>query len=108
MARIGIKNTKIMLTKPFSVHGLGIGLRNRTSKAARENQRRNGEEVTAAAGGGERAEKTAERWWMPHPRTGIYFPPGQEWVMDGIPNGAASFDCTFWLRSIDGVDHHRD
>ncbi|KAL0454297.1 UNVERIFIED_CONTAM: hypothetical protein Slati_0768900 [Sesamum latifolium] len=45
--------------------------------------------------------------WMPHPRTGIYFPKGQEWVMEDIPNDAASFDCTFWLRSIDGVDHDK-
>lgn len=61
------------------------------------------------------AEKQAEEgqrtgWWMPDPRTGIYFPRGQERVMDGIPSGAASFDCTFWLRAIDGVDvdhHHK-
>ncbi|KAL1557913.1 hypothetical protein AAHA92_08445 [Salvia divinorum] len=47
-------------------------------------------------------------WWLPDPRTGIYFPMGQERVMDDIPSGAASFDCTFWLRAIDGVDvdHH--
>ncbi|ESQ47941.1 hypothetical protein EUTSA_v10021914mg [Eutrema salsugineum] len=45
-----------------------------------------------------------EEEWVPHPRTGIFFPPGQESVMDGVPDGAASFDMTFWLRSVDGVD----
>ncbi|KAJ4886936.1 hypothetical protein Rs2_26684 [Raphanus sativus] len=45
-----------------------------------------------------------EEEWVPHPRTGIFFPPGQEWVMDGVPDGAASFDMTFWLRNVDGVD----
>ncbi|CAN8270286.1 unnamed protein product [Cochlearia groenlandica] len=42
--------------------------------------------------------------WVPHPRTGIFFPPGQEAVMADIPDGAASFDMTFWIRNVDGVD----
>ncbi|KAH0850946.1 hypothetical protein HID58_095107 [Brassica napus] len=25
-------------------------------------------------------------------------------VMDGVPEGAASFDMMFWLRDVDGVD----
>ncbi|CAF2153994.1 uncharacterized protein LOC103837139 [Brassica rapa] len=45
-----------------------------------------------------------EEEWVPHPRTGIFFPPGQELVMDGVPEGAASFDMMFWLRNVDGVD----
>lgn len=45
-----------------------------------------------------------EESWVPHPRTGIFFPPGQESVMDDVPVGAASFDMTFWLRNVDGVD----
>ncbi|KAG7582558.1 hypothetical protein ISN44_As08g021470 [Arabidopsis suecica] len=45
-----------------------------------------------------------EESWVPHPRTGIFFPPGQESVMEDVPNGAASFDMTFWLRNVDGVD----
>ncbi|KAG2306265.1 hypothetical protein Bca4012_084700 [Brassica carinata] len=45
-----------------------------------------------------------EEEWIPHPRTGIFFPPGHESVMEGVPDGAASFDMTFWLRNIDGVD----
>ncbi|OIT33866.1 PREDICTED: uncharacterized protein LOC109205461 [Nicotiana attenuata] len=48
--------------------------------------------------------KKGSTWWMPHPRTGIYFPVGQERVMDDIPNGAASLPQTYWLRSEDGVD----
>ncbi|KAG5548230.1 hypothetical protein RHGRI_013810 [Rhododendron griersonianum] len=42
--------------------------------------------------------------WVPHPRTGIYYPTGHERVMDGVPDGAASFVETHWLRNTDGVD----
>ncbi|KAH7575378.1 hypothetical protein ACOSP7_005074 [Xanthoceras sorbifolium] len=42
--------------------------------------------------------------WVPHPRTGIYFPEGKEWVMADVPKTAASFDRTFWLRNDDGVE----
>ncbi|CAH8346760.1 unnamed protein product [Eruca vesicaria subsp. sativa] len=45
-----------------------------------------------------------EKEWAPHPRTGIFFPPGQASVMVGVSEGAASFDMTFWLRNVDGVD----
>lgn len=43
--------------------------------------------------------------WVPHPRTGIYFPKGHEWVMDDVPDGAACFSQTFWFRNVDGVDN---
>ncbi|KAK7836193.1 hypothetical protein CFP56_022866 [Quercus suber] len=42
--------------------------------------------------------------WVPHPRTGIYCPKGQEWVMDDLPEQAASLNRTHWLRNVDGVD----
>ncbi|CAK7330073.1 unnamed protein product [Dovyalis caffra] len=42
--------------------------------------------------------------WVPHPRTGIYFPKGHEWVMDDIPENSASFNQTYWLRNVDGVE----
>ncbi|KAJ4716179.1 putative Late embryogenesis abundant protein Lea5 [Melia azedarach] len=43
--------------------------------------------------------------WVPHPGTGIYFPVGQERVMEDVPKGAASLGGqTFWLRYDDGVD----
>jgi hypothetical protein len=42
--------------------------------------------------------------WVPHPRSGAYFPKGHEWVMDGIPEHAASLKQTCWLRNVDGVD----
>ncbi|KAA8545793.1 hypothetical protein F0562_020756 [Nyssa sinensis] len=47
-------------------------------------------------------------FWVPHPRTGIYFPKGHEWVMKDVPDGAASFAQTYWLRNIVGVDHKPD
>uniref|UniRef100_A0A7N0VBD9 Uncharacterized protein n=1 Tax=Kalanchoe fedtschenkoi TaxID=63787 RepID=A0A7N0VBD9_KALFE len=44
--------------------------------------------------------------WVPHPRTGIYFPKGHEWVMEGVPDGAATFEGhePYWLRNVEGVD----
>ncbi|EEF34883.1 conserved hypothetical protein [Ricinus communis] len=42
--------------------------------------------------------------WVPHPRTGIYVPKGHERVMDDVPEGAASFNQTYWLRTVDGVE----
>ncbi|GFY90044.1 hypothetical protein Acr_07g0002410 [Actinidia rufa] len=42
--------------------------------------------------------------WVPHPRTGIYIPAGNDRVMDDVPAGAASLVQTHWLRNIDGVD----
>ncbi|CAN6329189.1 unnamed protein product [Urochloa humidicola] len=37
--------------------------------------------------------------WVPHPRTGIYYPKGFEWVMEDVPSGAASFRRSFWFRT---------
>ncbi|KAJ4716175.1 putative Late embryogenesis abundant protein Lea5 [Melia azedarach] len=43
--------------------------------------------------------------WIPHPRSGIYFPAGHEWVMEDVPKDAASFGGrTLWLRNDDGVE----
>ncbi|KDP44468.1 hypothetical protein JCGZ_16301 [Jatropha curcas] len=42
--------------------------------------------------------------WIPDPRTGIYVPKGQEWMMDNVAEGAASLNQTCWLRNVDGVD----
>ncbi|KAF9665957.1 hypothetical protein SADUNF_Sadunf16G0179100 [Salix dunnii] len=42
--------------------------------------------------------------WLPHPRTGIYVPKGHERVMDDVPENAASFSQTYWLRNVDGVE----
>ncbi|GFQ01407.1 hypothetical protein PHJA_002284600 [Phtheirospermum japonicum] len=93
MARNGIKNTTMLLIKPFSVQEITI--RRPMSKLARQNDHRTKTDE---------APEDRRSCWIPHPRTGIYFPMGQEWVMEDVPNDAASFDCTFWLRSIDGVE----
>ena len=42
--------------------------------------------------------------WVPHPKSGIYFPEGHESVLNDVPEGAASLDRTFWLRNVDGVE----
>uniref|UniRef100_A0ACD5Y5H0 Uncharacterized protein n=1 Tax=Avena sativa TaxID=4498 RepID=A0ACD5Y5H0_AVESA len=39
--------------------------------------------------------------WVPHPRTGIYYPRGFEWVMEDVPRNAATFKQPYWLRSDD-------
>ncbi|KAF2320950.1 hypothetical protein GH714_032154 [Hevea brasiliensis] len=50
------------------------------------------------------AKMEDESCWVPHPRSGIYMPKGHERVMDDVPEGAASFDQTYWLRNVDGVE----
>ncbi|XP_054786874.1 uncharacterized protein LOC129293094 [Prosopis cineraria] len=37
--------------------------------------------------------------WVPHSRTGIYVPKGQEGVMEDVPENAATFTHTCWFRS---------
>ncbi|KAK6121199.1 hypothetical protein DH2020_045061 [Rehmannia glutinosa] len=109
MARAGIKNTKMLLTKPFSVReGLAVG-RSISRLTTPNDHRENTKKILETPVADERrpVEDKRRSCWMPHPRTGIYFPVGQDWVMDNVPNDAASFDCTFWLRSIDGVDNHK-
>ncbi|KAK1395121.1 LEA domain-containing protein [Heracleum sosnowskyi] len=46
-------------------------------------------------------------YWMPDARTGIYVPKGREQVIEDVPENAASFEYTYWLRNVDGVDHPR-
>lgn len=42
--------------------------------------------------------------WVPHPRTGVYVPQGHERVMDDVPDSAASFVETYWIRNSDNAD----
>ncbi|KAL8553413.1 hypothetical protein ACS0TY_001908 [Phlomoides rotata] len=95
----------MLLMKPFYVAGVRC-----MSKLAKPNQikatKKDLEGPATAADKRQPPEKTTG-FWVPHHRNGIYFPKGQEWVMEDIPNDAATFDCTFWLRSIDGVDDHK-
>lgn len=46
-------------------------------------------------------EVPEESYWIPHPRTGIYYPKGHEWVMKDVPDGAATFANNYWLRNSD-------
>ncbi|CAN0927125.1 hypothetical protein LINGRAHAP2_LOCUS35701, partial [Linum grandiflorum] len=50
------------------------------------------------------APAAAYAMWVPDPRTGIYFPRGQEWVMEDVPENAARFGQSYWLRNVDGVE----
>ncbi|WOK94419.1 hypothetical protein Cni_G03121 [Canna indica] len=47
-------------------------------------------------------------WWVPDPRTGIYYPKGHEWVMEDVPRGASSFPTAYWLRNFEGVEKSSD
>lgn len=49
-------------------------------------------------------DSTSSSYWMPDARTGIYVPKGHDWVMEDVPECAASFKQTYWLRNVDGVD----
>ncbi|KAF8410172.1 hypothetical protein HHK36_002694 [Tetracentron sinense] len=49
-------------------------------------------------------KRVHQSYWVPDPRTGIYVPKGHEWMMDDVPETAASCNQTYWLRSIEGVD----
>ncbi|KAL3638491.1 hypothetical protein CASFOL_017862 [Castilleja foliolosa] len=107
MARNGVKNTTMLLIKPFSVQELAFG--RCMSKLAGKNNHdhEKTDKVVLEGKCADEQEQTVEdrrSCWIPHPRTGIYFPKGQEWVMEDVPNDAASLDSTFWLRSVDGVD----
>ncbi|KAF5775804.1 hypothetical protein HanXRQr2_Chr13g0616151 [Helianthus annuus] len=42
-----------------------------------------------------------EGCWIPHPHTGIHYSKGHEWVMKDVPDGAATFDYSYWLRNGD-------
>ncbi|XP_024980553.1 uncharacterized protein LOC112517374 isoform X2 [Cynara cardunculus var. scolymus] len=46
-------------------------------------------------------EEHEQNCWIPHPRTGIYYPKGYEWVMEDVPDGAASFPHNYWFRNTD-------
>ncbi|KAG8364212.1 hypothetical protein BUALT_Bualt19G0104800 [Buddleja alternifolia] len=101
-----IKKTKMLHLRPFFMRGLVVG--RCMSKLARSNNHKNINKVLEAPPAGGRQLEDSSSCWIPHPRTGIYFPKGQERVMEDIPSDAASFDCTFWLRNTDGVDDKPD
>ncbi|KAL0354935.1 UNVERIFIED_CONTAM: hypothetical protein Sradi_3940400 [Sesamum radiatum] len=57
----------------------------------------NGEEMkhkmTAATGNGDAT------WWVPDDRTGIYYPKGQEKMMEDVPQGSGKgFDTINWFN----------
>lgn len=54
--------------------------------------------------GGEKMNDLSSCIWVPHPRTGVYFPKGHERVMDDLPDHGASLSETCWYRDVDGVD----
>ncbi|KAF5743990.1 hypothetical protein HS088_TW08G00578 [Tripterygium wilfordii] len=93
MTRVGVLQARI-----FTVRGCS----NFSSRAQKPEKTM----IKSDGGGGDnnKTNKTSSLW-VPHPRTGIYFPQGHEWVMDDVPLGAASFGHNYyWLRNVDGVE----
>ncbi|XP_021887314.1 uncharacterized protein LOC110806703 isoform X2 [Carica papaya] len=100
MARAGISKTKMLIfretqrvERPFTkLSGANYyGEKFRGSSSGKSDEKSKVEAQTTSS-------------WVPHPRTGIYFPKGHEWVMDDVPATAASFPRTHWFRNVDGVD----
>ncbi|GKE17831.1 hypothetical protein Tco_1425408 [Tanacetum coccineum] len=46
-------------------------------------------------------EEREESCWIPHLRTGVFYPKGHEWVMNEVPDGAGSFASSYSLRNND-------
>ncbi|XP_015892969.1 uncharacterized protein LOC107427135 [Ziziphus jujuba] len=98
MMRGGVTKTNIFL------------LREANKQVKRHFNKLMGRETTAAESGrnsNKGHEKGADHGlscWVPHPHTGIYVPKGHERVIDDVPGGAASFNQTYWLREVDGVE----
>ncbi|PSS02656.1 CRS2-associated factor 2 like [Actinidia chinensis var. chinensis] len=97
MARTGVNKTRMLLLSSF--RGSNPVQRYTSAQAnsdLRANQHRTPINVCET--------QNDPSCWVPHPRTGIYFPLGHDRVMDDVPDGAASFDQTYWMRTVDGVD----
>ncbi|KZV33205.1 hypothetical protein F511_16239 [Dorcoceras hygrometricum] len=98
----GLKGTSSMLLpiKPFSMRAVAIIRLHGAGKFAGKNDREKNWEPE------EMADERRPSYWFPHRRTGIYFPKGQDGVMEDIPTDAAEIHPTFWLRSADErIDH---
>ncbi|KAJ3673937.1 hypothetical protein LUZ60_005929 [Juncus effusus] len=68
----------------------------------KQNLNRISEDISGMKG---KCSKISEcAFWLPHPRTGIYYPRGYEWVMDDVPVGASSFSESYWYRNSEGVE----
>ncbi|KAK9287484.1 hypothetical protein L1049_015905 [Liquidambar formosana] len=95
MATIGLVKTKMLLLRETK------RIERRMSKLASINHQQG---KSKRSTDDDKRDQNQRPFWVPHPRTGIYFPKGHDWVMDDVPDGAASFDQTHWLRNVDGVD----
>ncbi|XP_047172312.1 uncharacterized protein LOC124840313 [Vigna umbellata] len=96
MVRGGITKSNLLLLGGAKRAKSG---RNKFSGTAQASTAESSAEVSKT---GRRIEDSS--WWVPHPRTGIYFPKGHEWVMEDVPEDAARLNQIFWFRNVDGVD----
>ncbi|KAG6507689.1 uncharacterized protein LOC121983085 isoform X1 [Zingiber officinale] len=88
-----------LLARSVRLLSVDRGVRNKHAAPAHGSMGRVKKQQRAAAA-------DEEGCWVPHPRTGIYYPKGHDWVMEDVPEGASSFPRTYWLRrdSFEDVD----
>ncbi|KAK6253448.1 hypothetical protein QUC31_015168 [Theobroma cacao] len=92
MGRAAIAKTKILMLR-----GAKVAVRSSSNIAGAD------KEITEGRRTKNKEIKDSPSW-VPHPKSGIYFPKGHEWVMNDVPDDAASLGSTFWLRNVDGVE----
>ncbi|XP_028796424.1 uncharacterized protein LOC114751900 [Neltuma alba] len=95
VARTGI------ITKPKLLHLRGKSELSKDARRLKKGTRLQEEAVKRKMA--EVAEE--EGRWVPHPRTGIFVPKGQEWVMKDVPESAATFTLTCWFRNDHDLNH---
>ncbi|XP_057428370.1 uncharacterized protein LOC130721585 [Lotus japonicus] len=96
MARGGItKSTLLILRGANRAENRVMKFSGTTAKAAAAESSE--EEVPKISG----KTEDSSAIWVPHPRTGIYYPKGHECVMEDVPEGAARFTHTYWFRNVD-------
>ncbi|RWR78006.1 myb-like protein W isoform X1 [Cinnamomum micranthum f. kanehirae] len=106
MARNLFAKSKLLLLRPEPSQLMQKSTRSLSSREAKRGQGDLSNLLRLEEKGREEKDRTVDfASWVPHPRTGIYYPKGHEWVMESIPDGAASFNQTYWLRASEGVDH---
>ncbi|WCJ17904.1 hypothetical protein M5689_000289 [Euphorbia peplus] len=106
MFKVGIAKTKMLILRSCMWEAKGVEMRQYCNSISSAASRIDGDDQKKSSRSkwinGGKSESTS--WWVPHARTGIYVPKGHEWVMDDVPDNAASFDQTYWLRTVDGVE----
>ncbi|KAK4284508.1 hypothetical protein QN277_001332 [Acacia crassicarpa] len=100
MARRGFTKLNLLLLRSYreANRGRSTGLSKMCCVAKGEERYEALDEGDGGRGGGGPV-------WVPHARTGIYVPKGQEGVMKDVPENAAIFTAPYWFRNEDDLNH---